>query len=108
MMLTVVARYADVWNPSGASTPDAAAELSRKLDDACRQVGRDPSQIRRSVQHLWNGRERTVLVDLVSRYAEVGFTEHIINTQPPDQARVAEAAAEALPDLRKTIVAVAG
>ena len=108
LMLTVVARYADVWNVAGASTPEAAAELGRKLDEACASIGRDPSQIRRSVQHSWDGRERTALIDLVSRYAEVGFSEHIIYTQAPDQARIATAAAEALPDLRSTLVALTG
>ena len=106
-MLQVVARYADVWNVSGASTPGAAAELSQKLDEACLKVGRDPAQIRRSAQHMWDGRERTVLLDQVFRYAEAGFTEHIINCQGPDHAGVAAAAAEALPDLRRTVVPLA-
>lgn len=103
-MLAVVARFADVWNVSGASTVEAAAELSRRLDDACRKIGRDPAEIRRSVQHMWDGRERTSLFDIVSRYAEAGFTEQIINCRPPDQLRIAEAAAEALPDLRRAVV----
>jgi F420-dependent oxidoreductase-like protein len=107
-MLQIVARYADVWNVSGASTPGAAAELSEKLDAACLKVGRDPAQIRRSAQHMWDGRERTVLLDQVFRYAEAGFTEHIINAQGPDHAGVAAAAAEALPDLRRTVVPLAG
>lgn len=106
MMLDVVARYADVWNVSGASTAEAAAELGRKLDEACQKIGRDPSAIRRSAQYFWDGRERTALIDRVSRYAEVGFTEHIINCQGPDFGRVAAAAAEALPDLRSTVVAL--
>jgi len=106
LMLQVVARYADVWNGSNASTPGAAAELSQKLDEACAQIGRDPAQIRRSAQHAWDGRERTVLLDSVYAYAEAGFTEHIINCQGPDYARVAAAAAEALPDLRRTVVAL--
>jgi F420-dependent oxidoreductase-like protein len=105
-MLQIVARYADVWNVSNASTPGAAAELSQKLDEACAQVGRDPAQIRRSAQHAWDGRERTVLLDSVYGYAEAGFTEHIINCQGPDYGRVAAAAAEALPDLRRTVVAL--
>jgi F420-dependent oxidoreductase-like protein len=107
LMLQLIARYADVWNVSGASTPEAAAELSKKLDDACTKIGRDPGQLRRSVQHMWNGRERTVLLDSVFRYAEAGFTEHIINCQGPEHARVAAAAAEALPDLRSTVVPLA-
>jgi F420-dependent oxidoreductase-like protein len=106
-MLQIVARYADVWNVSGASTPGAAAELSERLDAACLKVGRDPAQIRRSAQHLWDGRERTVLLDHVFRYAEAGFTEHIINCQGPDHAGVAAAAAEALPDLRRSVVSLA-
>ena len=106
LMLQVVARFADVWNGSNASTPGAAAELSQKLDEACAQIGRDPAQIRRSAQHAWDGRERTVLLESVYGYAEAGFTEHIINCQGPDFARVATAAAEALPDLRRTVVAL--
>src|SRR5438270_619695 len=98
---------ADVWNVSGADSPGAAAGLSEKLDEACREMGRDPGQVRRSVQHVWDGRERTALVDRILRYAEAGFTEHIINCQAPDHARVAAAAAEALPDLRKTVVPLA-
>lgn len=104
LMMKVVARYADVWNVVGGGTPEAAAEMSRKLDEACREIGRDPETVRRSTQHMWDGRERTKLFDLVSKYAEYGFTEHIINCQPPDHARVAEAAAEALPDLRHAVV----
>jgi F420-dependent oxidoreductase-like protein len=105
-MLAVVARYADVWNVSGASTAEAAAELSRRLDDACGQIGRDPNKLRRSAQHVWDGRERTQLFDMISRYADVGFTEHIINCRGPDYAHVAAEAAEALPDLRRTVVPV--
>jgi alkanesulfonate monooxygenase SsuD/methylene tetrahydromethanopterin reductase-like flavin-dependent oxidoreductase (luciferase family) len=106
LMMKVVARYADVWNGVGGGTPEAAAEMSRKLDEACHEIGRDPGVVRRSVQHMWDGRERTKLFDAVSKYAENGFTEHIINCQPPDHARVAAAAADALPDLRHAVVPV--
>ena len=104
LMMKVVARYADVWNVVGGGTPDVAAVMSRKLDEACREVGRDPQTVRRSTQHMWDGKDRTKLLDVVSKYVENGFTEHIINCQPPEHARVAEAAAEALPDLRDAAV----
>jgi F420-dependent oxidoreductase-like protein len=104
-MLMVVARYADVWNVANASTPEAAAELGTKLDEACQKIGRNRDEIRWSAQHFWDGRERTQLIDRVGRYADAGFSEHIINCQGPDHARVAQAAAEALPDLRATTVA---
>ena len=45
-----------------------------------------------------------MLLDLVGQYYERGFTEQIIYLPGPDQARVAEAAAEALPDLRSALV----
>lgn len=104
LMMKLVARYADVWNGAGGGTPEATAAISRKLDEACREAERDPGTLRRSVQHMWDGKDRAKLLDVVSKYVENGFTEHIINCQPPDHARVAEAAAEALPDLRNAAV----
>jgi F420-dependent oxidoreductase-like protein len=103
-MMEVVVRYADVWNSSGASTPQEATEKSKMLDAACQQAGRDPASIRRSVQQSWDGRDRGQLLDLVGQYYERGFTEQIIYLPGPDQARVAEAAAEALPELRSVLV----
>jgi len=103
-MMAVVARYADVWNSAGPASPEQAAEKSRRLDDACHELGRDPASIRRSTQHFWDGREKGQLLDLVGRYFELGFSEQIINLQGPDHARVAEAAAEALPELRSAPV----
>jgi F420-dependent oxidoreductase-like protein len=103
-MMLLVARYADVWNSAGAASPEAAGEQSRQLDDLCRKVGRDPAAIRRSIQHMFDGRDRAQLVDRIGRHLELGFTEQIINCQGPDHARVAAAAAEALPELRSALV----
>lgn len=102
--LTVVARFADVWNVSGAGTPDLAAEKSRLLDDDCRRIGRDPTQIRRSAQHFWDGRQPGQLAETIARYVALGFTEHIIGLSGPDPVRTAAAAAEALPELRGSLV----
>ena len=66
-MMAVVARFADVWNSAGASTPQVAAEQSKMLDAACEEAGRDPSSIRRSIQHGWDGRDRGQLLDLVGQ-----------------------------------------
>lgn len=49
-MLRVVARHADEWNVPSHGDAQAWAEISAKLDDACDEVGRPPSEIRRSVQ----------------------------------------------------------
>jgi F420-dependent oxidoreductase-like protein len=103
-MMALVARFGDVWNCSGGSTAQEAADKGKMLAAACEEAGRDPASIRWSVQNGWDGRDRGQLVDLVGQYYERGFTEQVIYLPGPDQARVAEAAAEALPDLRSALV----
>ena len=51
-MLELTARHADVWNASGSAGRDleSAVAASQQLDEACRAIGRDPDEIRRSVQ----------------------------------------------------------
>ena len=49
MMLPLVARYADVWNMSGAS-PEEFEAKSRILDKKCSEVGRQPAEIRRTIE----------------------------------------------------------
>jgi alkanesulfonate monooxygenase SsuD/methylene tetrahydromethanopterin reductase-like flavin-dependent oxidoreductase (luciferase family) len=47
--LPLVARHADVWNiPTYAL--DRIGELNRQLDAECEKIGRDPREIRRSVE----------------------------------------------------------
>lgn len=55
--LRVVARHADEWNFSpwvdlGPDGPKEFARLSRVLDEHCAAVGRNPGEIRRSIQML--------------------------------------------------------
>jgi alkanesulfonate monooxygenase SsuD/methylene tetrahydromethanopterin reductase-like flavin-dependent oxidoreductase (luciferase family) len=45
--IPLVARVADIWN--GEGEPADWERRSRLLDDACRAVGRDPSEVRRTV-----------------------------------------------------------
>jgi F420-dependent oxidoreductase-like protein len=47
--LRVVAKHADEWN-APAATAESYSNLARVLDEHCRQIGRDPKEIRRSVQ----------------------------------------------------------
>jgi F420-dependent oxidoreductase-like protein len=49
-MLRVIARHADEWNLPSHGDVAAWAQTSARLDDACAEVGRDPADIRRSVQ----------------------------------------------------------
>jgi len=49
-MLRVIARHADEWNVPSHGDVAAWAKASADLDEACEETGRDPSEIRRSIQ----------------------------------------------------------
>jgi probable F420-dependent oxidoreductase len=103
--LKLAARHADVWNGSGDDV-DKAVSVSQQLDEACAAIGRDPSEIRRSVQ-VPAGNEPNEIVSRVHAFAEAGFTEVIImlsggsmatNADPVNTA--AMLAEKVLPQLR--------
>jgi alkanesulfonate monooxygenase SsuD/methylene tetrahydromethanopterin reductase-like flavin-dependent oxidoreductase (luciferase family) len=50
--LRVVARHADIWNCPTRGDVATFRDLSRILDDHCVDIGRDPTEIERSVQLL--------------------------------------------------------
>ena len=98
--LRLVARHADVWNVSGGGTPERFKELTAQLDEACDAIGRDPASIRRSVQFRWEG-DRAALIETAGSYIELGATELVIYVPGGFAVSAANAAVEALPDLRK-------
>jgi len=49
-MLRVIARHADEWNMPSHEGPQVWAEVNERFDEACREVGRDPAEVRRSAQ----------------------------------------------------------
>jgi F420-dependent oxidoreductase-like protein len=96
--LRIVAQYADAWNAAGG-TPDEVAEASAVLDQHCADVGRDPAQIRRTVQIRLPGKAEDVL-PLVEGYARMGVTEVIIIVMGGREVQQSEQAAALLPRLR--------
>jgi alkanesulfonate monooxygenase SsuD/methylene tetrahydromethanopterin reductase-like flavin-dependent oxidoreductase (luciferase family) len=48
-MLRVVARYADEWDAPGITSPPAYRARRERLDTYCRDIDRDPDEIRRCV-----------------------------------------------------------
>jgi F420-dependent oxidoreductase-like protein len=96
--IKLVARYADVWN-TGADKLDKGTEIITKLEDACGVVGRDPSEIRRSIQFAWDGQDRASLIEQSARYYQMGFTEQIFMLDPSNAIALAAKLAEALPEL---------
>lgn len=108
-MLRLTARHADVWNASGSAGRDVESAVagSQQLDDACAAIGRDPSEIRRSVQ-LPASPDAAETVDRVRGFNEAGFTEIIImlsgGSMPTsvDPVKTATMLAEkVLPELRR-------
>jgi F420-dependent oxidoreductase-like protein len=98
--LRLVARHADVWNIAGGD-PARVKELTPMLDEACGAVGRNPSEIRRSIQFGWDGVDRGQLLELCAQYLELGVTEQVIYLRGAQPVALAEKIADALPDLRK-------
>jgi F420-dependent oxidoreductase-like protein len=98
--LRLVARHADVWNISGGD-PEFVLGLIAKFEEACGAVGRDESEIRRSVQFGWDGKDRSELLDTSRRYLEMGVTEQVIYLRGAQPEALAEKIANLLPELRQ-------
>ena len=98
--MRLVARHADVWNAAGGD-PSRTGELTRMLEQACAAIGRDPTEIRRSVQFYWDGDSRQQLLEQCGGYAQQGLTELVVYLRPPSPVALADKLAAALPELRK-------
>jgi alkanesulfonate monooxygenase SsuD/methylene tetrahydromethanopterin reductase-like flavin-dependent oxidoreductase (luciferase family) len=98
--LRLVARHGDVWNIAGGD-PERVKELTSMFEEACGSVGRDASEIRRSLQFGWDGEDRNQLLDLSGQYLELGVTEQVIYLRGERPVALAEKIGEMLPDLRK-------
>jgi alkanesulfonate monooxygenase SsuD/methylene tetrahydromethanopterin reductase-like flavin-dependent oxidoreductase (luciferase family) len=109
-MLRLAAAYADQWD-TFAAIPDTAtdgvqtelAERIRYLDDACRAIGRDPAEIRRST---WAKAESALkdegaYIDFVTRHQALGFTDFSTTAPSPAQMPLLRHLAEqVIPTLR--------
>jgi F420-dependent oxidoreductase-like protein len=96
--LRIAARYADVWNAPGGPAEEVA-ELSAVLDRRCAEVGRDPGDIRRSVQARVPAAAGEA-VSLAQAYAAVGITDILLVLTASDPVAQAEQTAGLLPRLR--------
>jgi F420-dependent oxidoreductase-like protein len=97
--LRIVAEHADVWNAPGGS-PSEVAELSAVLDEHCAAVGRDPTEIRRSVQ-IRLPENPDELLPVVEQYAEVGIGDVILIVMGGTSEAQSRQAAAILPRLRE-------
>ena len=98
--LRLAAQYADVWNAAGGPPEDVAAS-SAILDQHCADVGRDPGEIRRSVQVGFGADEVDGAEDVVRGYVDVGVTDILLIVRGSEPLAVAERLADVLPRLRE-------
>lgn len=96
--LRIAAEHADVWNLVGGS-PDDVGELARVLDAHCAEIGRDPAEIRRTVQ-VWLPQAAEDILPQIERYAEAGVSEVILIVTGGTAEEQASEAATLLPRLR--------
>lgn len=96
--LRITAQYADAWNASGGSVEEVA-ELSAVLDQHCADVGRDPKEIKRTVQVRFSG-DADELVTKVEGFARIGISEVIVVLRGGGAVARAEQVAALLPRLR--------
>jgi alkanesulfonate monooxygenase SsuD/methylene tetrahydromethanopterin reductase-like flavin-dependent oxidoreductase (luciferase family) len=99
-MMRFIAKYADQWDGSG--TPEEYAEHSARLDEACRQVGRDPSEIRRVLTTDAGLESEDAFRKHVADYHAVGvrtFLSRIPNG--PVSPTIQSIAERAIPELRE-------
>jgi F420-dependent oxidoreductase-like protein len=97
-MLRVVAKHADVWNIVNHSGLDEAVRISGVLDERCREIGRDPSAIRRSGQLR---PDPVKVVDEAAPWVAAGFSEMVLYVGPEHPLADLEAIAARLPQLRE-------
>ncbi|TMB96833.1 MAG: LLM class flavin-dependent oxidoreductase, partial [Chloroflexi bacterium] len=101
-MLKIVATYADTWNAFG--TPQEMRERNQMLDDYCREIGRDPETLDRSI-YYWVARSdadpwasKQAFYDGIGPYIEAGVNQFILDQPRDEQIHMLEwVAAEVLP-----------
>lgn len=100
-MLGITAKYADIWNTR--SELDEAKAKSDLLDEKCREIGRDPGEILRSVWPFSNEFESVdKLGNYITRFREQGFEDFLFTwpSNDDEMAVVTEAANTIIPEMR--------
>lgn len=98
--LRMAAEFADVWNSPGG-TPQEVAGSAAILEQHCADIGRDPGEIRRSVQFPAGQENATELAARVQDYVAVGVTDFLFMVVDPDPVRAAEGLVADLSVLRE-------
>ena len=95
--LPAVARWADLWDLAGPGSPERWRATSDLLDERCAAIGRDPSEIRRSVHLMWSDDDDpAAMAETAARYGEAGVDLVIFSMRAPYRVDRLEPLANAL------------
>jgi F420-dependent oxidoreductase-like protein len=98
--LRTVARHADVWNYGGGPIEQARHKVE-VLRKHCEDVGRDPAEIRLSVQLRLDADDVDGTLRTLDEFLQAGFTELVVYVAEPDSLAKAELTARTiLPRIR--------
>jgi alkanesulfonate monooxygenase SsuD/methylene tetrahydromethanopterin reductase-like flavin-dependent oxidoreductase (luciferase family) len=107
-MMRFVARYADQWDATGE--PDEYQAHGERLNAICREVGRDPSEIRWVFHAGRNELDKVATEDAfrqhVERYVKVGVRSFIMSVPKGSPSRALRTISEkVIPELREQFAA---
>jgi alkanesulfonate monooxygenase SsuD/methylene tetrahydromethanopterin reductase-like flavin-dependent oxidoreductase (luciferase family) len=116
-MIRLAARFADQWDTfaamPGTATDGVTADIEeriRSLDEACRTIGRDPAEIRRSTWTTAAAVESdAAYADFVNRHRRLGFSD--FSVVPPAvgaEAALRRVAEDVIPELRDAAAGTGG
>ena len=95
--LRTVARWANHWDTVGARDPSDWTRLNEILLGHCAAIGRNPSEILRSVHVMWEASaEPAALAERAAAFAAVGVDLIIFSMRGPYEVRLLEPLAQAL------------
>lgn len=82
LTLRVVAKYADIWNFVGGSV-ETFQHKNEVLNGYCKEIGRDPQTIQRSIQTRMNYNNLSESIEQMRPYISEGATHIILNLMAP-------------------------
>jgi F420-dependent oxidoreductase-like protein len=85
--LPAAARWADMWDLVGSDSPAKWKATNDILDGHCAAIGRDPSEILRSVHLMWPPEAApSAMAETAAQYAEAGVDQVIFSMRAPYRA----------------------
>jgi alkanesulfonate monooxygenase SsuD/methylene tetrahydromethanopterin reductase-like flavin-dependent oxidoreductase (luciferase family) len=90
-MLRLVAEHADMWNVPGPPHGSAKflAERNQALDQQCQAIGRDPAEVVRSTQVMFQGDDPVAARSVVADVIAAGFSHIVMAVRPPAPDNIA-------------------